>query len=158
MNSVYEVLDGLGIEYEKIEHEPVFTVEEADKVEGLIDGAQCKNLFLRDQKGKKHFLVIAEAHERVDLSGLGKKLGEKLSFASPERLKKYLGLEPGSVSVFGVINDEKKEVKVFISNTLLKYEKISFHPNVNSATLVISREDFKKFLSESGNEFEFIDL
>lgn len=158
MNDIYKILEELGIRYDKIEHEPVYTVEEADKVSEQIKGAQCKNLFLRNQKGKKHYLVIAEAHESVRMAELGKKIGERLSFASPDRLIKYLGLEPGSVSVFGLINDKEVEVDVFVSNTLLNYKNVSFHPNVNTATLVIRTEDMKKFLDSRSNRVEYIDL
>ncbi len=152
MKEVYETLEKIGIPYEKHEHPPVYTTEEADEYMRNIDAADTKNLFLRDQKGKNYYLVILPAEERADLKKLAGKLNEKkLSFGSSEKLKLYLGLEPGSVSPFGLINDEKAKVKVLVNEKLLKENKIGFHPNKNTATVVISTKDFRRFLEQSGN-------
>ena len=103
---VLDCLEALGIPYVRHVHPPVATVAEAERYWTDLRGAHCKNLFLRNNKGNRHYLVIAEASRRVDLKALTRTLGEdRLSFASPERLKRYLGLEPGSVSPFGLIHD-----------------------------------------------------
>jgi len=154
---VYEVLDELGISYNRHEHPPVYTVEEAEKQWTEITGAHCKNLFLRNKKGNRHYLVILEASKVADLKSLNKLLGEdRLSFASEKRLMRYLGLETGAVSVFGLINDREKHVKVVIDEDLKKVEAVNFHPNVNTATVGISFLDFEKFLTWCGNTIRYL--
>jgi len=149
---VLSLLEKLNIAYTRHEHPPVYTVEEARRYYSGMKGAQCKNLFLRNGKGNRHYLVILEDSKRADLKQLAEKAGEsKLGFASPKRLLKYLGVEPGSVSAFGLINDLEKEVVVVLDKDLLKDEWINFHPNVNTATLTISVDDFMRFLEHCGN-------
>ncbi len=110
---VYDFLAGLGIPYDRHEHPPVFTVEQAELHWAGISGAHCKNLFLRNKKGNHHYLVILLGSKKADLRRVEQELGEdRLSFASPERLLRCLGLEAGAVSPFGLINDPNKEVKV----------------------------------------------
>jgi len=153
---VLEVLDGLGIEYTRREHPPVFTVEQAEKHWTDIDGAHCKNLFLRNKKGNRHYLVILLSRKQADLHGLNEKLNEdRLSFGSPDRLKKYLGLEPGSVSPFGLINDVQKEVIVIVDQDLRQEARVNFHPNVNTSTVGIRTADFEKFLAWSGQTVRY---
>ncbi|MEE4256463.1 MAG: prolyl-tRNA synthetase associated domain-containing protein [Bacteroidales bacterium] len=156
---LYHILDELGIAYEYHEHPPGPTVEEALKYWKDIDSAHCKNIFFRNHKGNRHYLVISDHRYKLDIRDLEQRLKQgKLTFASPRRLKKYLGLEGGSVSLFGLINDEENHVYLFIDENLLKEEKVSFHPNINTASLVISIEDMKRFLEWSGNGYEFISL
>jgi len=158
-NKVYDKLKSLGINYEVHEHPPVLTVEDAQKYWSNIEGAQCKNLFLRNQKGKFHYLIIMEESKRVDMSKLASQIGEnKLSFASDQRLEKYLGLKTGAVSPFGLINDENHVVEVKIDKDLKKTKIINFHPNVNTATISISFKDFEKFLKEQTNDVEYINI
>lgn len=154
---VYEVLEDLGIFYAKHEHPPVFTVEEAEKHWENISGAHCKNLFLRNKKGNRHYLVILESLKKADLKQLSNQLGEdKLSFASEERLMRYLGLEAGSVSPFGLINDSRKEVRVILDQELKGTDRINFHPNVNTATVGIDFSDFERFLTWCGNSMLYV--
>lgn len=154
---VYVVLDELGISYIRHEHPPVFTVEEAEKHWTQITGAHCKNLFLRNKKGNRHYLVILEATKVADLKSLNKLLGEdRLSFASEKRLMRYLGLETGAVSAFGLINDSGNLVQVVIDEDLKKAEAVNFHPNVNTATVGISFPDFEKFIAWSGNTVRYL--
>ncbi len=154
---VLTCLESLGIPYIRHEHPPVATVAEAERYWTGLRGAHCKNLFLRNNKGNRHYLVIAEASRRVDLKALTRTLGEdRLSFASAERLKKYLGLEAGSVSPFGLIHDTGQEVRVVVDAGLKAAEKVNFHPNVNTATLEISFGDFEKFLAGCGNMLEYV--
>ena len=159
MKDIYQVLEGLHVQYEKHEHPAVYTVEEAAKYDREIDAGKSKNLFLRNNKGDTHYLVILQSTKRLDLQRLGQLLNEsKLSFASEERLMKYLGLTPGSVGPFGLINNTDKSVKVIIDSDLLTYQKLSYHPNVNTATLVIATEDLKKFLEWTGNSVRYVQL
>jgi Ala-tRNA(Pro) deacylase len=156
---VLDVLDSLGIAYVRHEHPPVFTVEDADKYWTELRGTHCKNLFLRNKKGNRHYLVVAPTSREIDLRGLNKTLGEdRLSFGSPERLARCLGLEPGSVSPFGLINDAEKEVRVIIDQDLRGSGFLGFHPNINTVTLDISFADFERFLSWTGNDIRYLDL
>lgn len=156
---VYQVLDELGISFTRHAHPPVFTVEEAEKHWTQVTGAHCKNLFLRNKKGNRHYLVILEASKAADLKSLNRLLGEdRLSFASEKRLMKFLGLETGAVSVFGLINDKENHVKVVIDKDLKKADIVNFHPNVNTATIGISVRDFEKFLAWCGNAVRYLPL
>lgn len=157
---VYKVLDKLNIQYKIHTHPAVYTSKEAEKyVDESMEGSRCKNLFLRNQKGNKHFIIIIDHSKRVNLKELSKDLGEKtMSFASENRLKKYLGLLPGSVSPFGIINDTNKEVIVVIDKELKNKEKINFHPNINTETLTILLKDFERFLEWSGNTSIYIKI
>ncbi|MBN1271410.1 MAG: prolyl-tRNA synthetase associated domain-containing protein [Candidatus Aminicenantes bacterium] len=156
---VYDVLTGLGIPFKRFEHPPVFTVEEAEKYWHNIKGIHCKNLFLRNKKGTVHYLVIIEAAKRIDLKKLTHLLHEdRLSFASEERLKRFLGLSPGAVSPFGLLYDNKNLVRVFIDEGLKKADAVCFHPNVNTATVLIPKDGFLKFLEKNGNPYHFVSL
>jgi Ala-tRNA(Pro) deacylase len=156
---VYEVLRKLGIAYVKHEHPPVYTVDQAEQYWEDIEGTHCKNIFLRDKKGKRHYLVILLSSKKANLKALERQLGEaRLSFASRERLMRYLGLEPGAVSPFGLINDSKKEVQVIIDRDLRRAEIVNFHPNVNTATVGIDFTDFEKFLAWCRNQVRYLQL
>ena len=156
---ILEALDKLGVSYVRHEHPPVFTVEEAEKYWGGLRGAHCKNLFLRNSRGNRHYLIIAEASRRIDLKALTSTLNEdRLSFASPGRLMKYLGLGPGSVSPFGLIHDKGHEVRVVVDAELKSAAVVNFHPNINTSTLGLSFSDFEGFLAWCGNPVEFIHL
>lgn len=156
---VCEILKDLEIPFEIHHHPPVFTVEEAEKHWEDVKGAHCKNLFVRNKKGNRHYLVIMESDKRADLKELNRRMGDdRLSFASPERMKRYLGLEPGAVSPFGLINDRKKEVQVILDKDLKNAGWVSFHPNVNTATLTLSFSDFEKYLEWCGNPLRLLPL
>ncbi|MFP4082938.1 MAG: prolyl-tRNA synthetase associated domain-containing protein [Candidatus Aminicenantes bacterium] len=156
---VYQVLEKLGISFVRHQHPPVFTVEQAEKHWEKITGTHCKNLFLRNKKGSRHYLVIMEAAKKADLKALTRKLEEdKLSFASAKRLSRYLGLEAGSVSPFGLINDSHKQVEVIIDSDLKGSDRVNFHPNVNTATVGIDFADFEKFLGWCGNRIRYLQL
>lgn len=158
-NSVYDILNLLDIKYKRYEHKAIYTIEEANDLDIEIPGQQCKNLFLRNKKGKVHYLIILDEKKIINLKDLSKKIGSTdLSFASEERLDKYLGLKAGSVTPFGLINDDKKEVIVIIDEKLNKDGLISFHPNVNTATISLSYLDFEKFIKEQGNEVNYVDI
>lgn len=156
---LYEILEKLGISFEYYEHPPVPTIEQARIYWKGIESSHCKNLFFRNHKGNRHYLVIIEHEHDLLIRDLEQRLRQgKLSFASDERMMKYLGLSPGSVSPFGLINDSGHHVHVFIDECLRSSEKISFHPCLNTASLVISVRDFEKFLQFTGNTFEYLEL
>ncbi|MDX9726010.1 MAG: prolyl-tRNA synthetase associated domain-containing protein [Bacteroidales bacterium] len=156
---LYDLLDKLGINYEYHEHPPLATIEEAIIHWKDYNSGRCKNIFFRNHKGNRHYLVILEHLRQLDIHDLEKRLKQgKLTFASDQRLMRYLGVEPGSVSPFGLINDHERHVHLFIDEKLDEYDRLAFHPNVNTASLVISKEDFLRFLSFTGNTYEFIKL
>ncbi len=158
MSDLLTILDQLGIVSTRYDHPAVFTVADAEKYE-RGQAAKSKNLFLRDKKGARHFLVVLAAEKRVDLAKLGVTLNVKnLSFASPSRLLQYLQLTPGSVSPFGLIHDRDKRVEVVVDQSLLKETEQGFHPNTNTATLIISTDDFLKFLSWTGNKITTVEI
>ena len=149
----------LGIEYTRHEHPPVATVEEAEAHWAGIDATHCKNLFLRNQKGNRHYLVALLHAKRADLRAVADQIGDgKLSFASPERLKTHLGLTPGSVSPFGLINDTAQTVRVVLDRDLKTASRVSFHPNINTRTYVIATDDFMRFLAATGHTVQFVTI
>jgi Ala-tRNA(Pro) deacylase len=158
-SSVASRLASLGIACERFEHPPVATVDAAAVHWAGINATHCKNLFLRNQKGNRHYLVIVMHVKRVDLRAVANQIGDgKLSFGSPERLMTHLGVEPGSVSPAGLINDREHHVRVYLDRDLRSAARISFHPNINTVTLTITYADFERFLGACGNPVAFIDV
>lgn len=156
---VYKVFKKLGIKYEKRIHPPVYTCEESGKYTSDLRGSHCKNLFLRNKKGNNHYLVVVEESKTLNIKDFEKRINEKnLSFASEKRMMKYLGLTPGSVSIFGLINDKEKKVIVYLDEDVFTKGYINFHPNVNTATLNISTDDFKKYLKWCRNEINILNI
>ena len=150
-------LEALGIQFERYEHPPLASATDAAPYWTDIDAAHTKNLFLRNQKGTRHYLVIIELLKRADLRAVANQIGDgKLSFGSPERLMTLLGVTPGSVSPFGLVHDAKREVFVCIDQDLKIRERISFHPNINTATLVLTFADFERFLASRRNPTQFV--
>lgn len=159
MTNVEDYLKSKGIKFTLHEHPAVFTCEEAKKYCGDIPGLACKNLLLRDKKGKRHFLVLLPATKRTDPKKFAKIVGEsKISFASTEALMDKLGLEIGAVSPFGLLNDKKNEVEVYIDKDVYDANIVSFHPNRNTASLELSGEMFHKFLKSIENITKIIDF
>lgn len=170
---VLDFLDKHDIKYELYEHPELSSIEECLKYWSEIhDATHCKNLFFRNHKGNRHYLVSMECHKDLDIHGLEHQLHQgKLSFASEERMMRCLGVHPGSVCAFGLINDidlkdaDPKElfenghrVKYYIDKDLLNANKVSFHPCENTASAVISKDDFLKFLSIWGGEVEWLEI
>ena len=156
---VYATLDALAIRYEKYEHPAVFNAGDAAQFWDPIAGVQCKNLFLRNKKGDRHYLVIVEISKRVDLKDLVKIVGDdRLSFGSPDRLMAHLGLTPGSVSPFGLINDAVGSVRVLVDRDLKGADRLIFHPNINTASVVVSWADLERFLATRTNPVRVISL
>ena len=159
-DDVYRILDMLSISYNKFTHLAMNTIEELNKynTEG-DDIVHCKNLFLRNSKGDKHYLVITEPDKRTNTRGLARQIkSTRLSFASSERLEKYLGLDPGAVSPFGLINDKNKDVEVLLDKDLDMRQKITFHPNINTASVTINYDDFQKYIKWCGNKITYVDV
>ena len=156
---VFDFLDARGIRYTWYEHPEAPTCEIALRY-CRDDGAQhCKNLFLRNHKGNVHYLVILPWDKPLDIHALWEKIGStRLSFASPERMMKYLGVTPGSVSLFGLLNDSAHSVILLLDKELETADRISFHPNENTASLIITNAGLRRFLSLCPNPSRFIDL
>lgn len=159
MSDFYKFLAENRIEYERHDHPPVYTVEEASRLVPSLPAAKTKNLFLRDKKGLRHFLVVVPADKRVDLRALPQVVGSnRLSFGSADRLKKYLGVAPGSVTLFAIFNDPHHAVELIVDESLWHSEAFQFHPLVNTSTLVISRENLKRFMAKTGHEFRLLEV
>ena len=159
IKKVLAFLDERGFVYDWYEHPEAPTIAIA-KAHWRQDGSKhCKNLFFRNHKGNRHYLVVLDCEHDLDIHDLEQRLHQgKLSFASPPRMEKYLGITPGSVSPFGLINDTENHVHLFLDANLQKYDLYSFHPNDNRATVVISKEEFSRYLQEVGNTFEYIEM
>lgn len=156
---VYDALSKMGISFQSIEHQAVFTVEEMKLLEFPANSQVAKNLFLRDAKGKRHFLIVADADQPVNLKQLEQVLGStRLSFASEERLQKYLGLTKGSVSPMGLINDTGHAVELYFDKALCETELIGVHPNDNTATMFLDFENLHRFFNETGHSVNFVDF
>lgn len=154
MAELYRLLKMLGISYEEIEHEAVYTIEQAQRIKRMIDGAGCKNLFLTDHKGG-YILAVLQEDKRADLKALASLYDvKKLSFASDEQLSEVLGLTRGSVTPMGLINDKEHAVKLAIDGEL-RGRKLLFHPNVNTRTISITADDLIKYIEYFGNEYKY---
>jgi len=159
MTDIYNFLDNHQIEYKRHDHPPVYTVEDVNRLVPPLEAAKTKSLFLRDAKGSRHFLVIVKGEKRVNLKALPDLLNSsRLRFGSPERLKKHLGVDPGSVSLFAVVNDMSKAVELIIDSDLWKSDAFQFHPLINTSTLVISRGNIKRFLDKTGHSAQILDV
>ena len=157
--NVYDAFKQLGILFKRYEHIPAYTIQDLDNMKLKMEGQHCKNLFVRNHNGDKHYLVLVSQEKRADLKNISAQIGStRLSFASSERLSKYLGLTPGSVTPLGLLNDEGKEVTVLIDESLKNSKHICLHPNVNTVTVSLLYDDFMKFLKWRGNKFEYVKI
>ena len=151
-DELFAYLDSLGIAHQTVRHPPVFTVEEARALRGQVPGGHTKNLFLRDKKGAL-FLVVAPEDAAIELKSLHRLLGAsgRFSFGSAELMRETLGVEPGSVTPFAVINDKAGRVTVILDAAMMAHDLLNFHPLVNTGTTTISREGLLKFLEATGH-------
>ena len=149
---LFAALDKLGIAHKTVKHPPVFTVEQAKKLRGELPGGHTKNLFLRDKKGTL-FLVAAFEDATIELRSLHRLLGAsgRFSFAAADVMRQLLGVEPGSVTPFAVINDTAAKVTVVLDAAMMAEPVLNFHPLANTATTTVSREDLVKFLEATGH-------
>jgi Ala-tRNA(Pro) deacylase len=152
-DELFAYLDSLGITHRTVSHPPVFTVEEARALRGQVAGGHTKNLFLRDKKGAL-FLVVAPEDAAIELKSLHRLLGAsgRFSFGSAELMRETLGVEPGAVTPFAVINDKAGRVTVILDAALMAHETLNFHPLVNTGTTTISREGLLQFLEATGHQ------
>ena len=159
VEQVHAALRALDIPFEHYTHPPVFTAEEAAVHWAAIQATRVKNLFLRNKKGNRHYLVILEIGKEADLRHLVKVIGDdRLSFASAERLQAHFGVAPGSVSPFGLIHEGSRPVVVVVDTDLRVAERMIFHPNINTASVTISRADFERFLASRGNVVRWLHI
>ena len=149
---LFALFDELAIKTTTIEHIPVFTVEDARKVHGDIKGGHCKNLFCKDEKGVL-WLIVALEDAYIDLKAAKDRIGSRrLSFSRPELLMEVLGVEPGSVTPFSLINDRTNRTNVILDAAMMRLELLNFHPLKNDATTTISSNDLMKFIKATGHE------
>ena len=158
MQKVFEFLKKLNIEYKIVYHEAIFTAIDGDKfIEGL-EGVKSKTLFLANKKNDKFYLFVLDDSKKLDIKKINLLLGEKLHFGSEESLNSKLGLSYGSVSLFGLLNNTQRDVKVFVDREILNERIITFHPNINTATIFIAVKDMLKILDYLGYDCNFIDV
>ena len=149
---LFNVLEKLNITYELFNHDPIFTVEEGRDLKLDIPGVSCRNLFLRDKK-KNNFLITAASQTQIDLKTLPEKIGaSRLSFGSKDRLWELLGICPGSVCPFTVLNDKDHKVKIILDQFMMESDLINVHPLDNSMSVALTPDDLLKFLEFTGHE------
>ena len=159
MQVVFDFLDSHQISYSWYEHPEAPTIEIARQHWHQDGSKHCKNLFFRNHKGNRHYLVCFDCEQSMAIHDLEHLLHQgKLSFASEQRMERWLGLKPASVSPFGLINDTENHVHLFLDSKLRDYPSLSFHPNDNRATVVIELKEFLRYLEKVGNTYEFIEL
>ena len=157
-DDLIRILNDHGFEYFLEEHAPLFTVEDSKSLRGQIEGAHSKNLFLKDAKAN-FFLISIEESASIDLKKTMQQIqSKKLSFAKPEYLQDILGIEPGSVSPFALLNDTKKQVEFYLDRSFLDSETVSFHPLINTATVNISPQNLIELIEKYHNPVNYIDL
>ena len=150
---IEQTLADLGIPFARYDHTPVFTCDEAYAAVPNLAAVQTKNIFLRDKRGRRHLLLVTTCEKAVDIKKFADQAdADHLSFASPERLKKYLGVEPGSVTVLGLIFDKENAVELYIDRDVWDTPQWRCHPLVNSATLVLARTDLERFFAHTGHK------
>lgn len=157
--TLFARLDELGIAYARHEHPPLFTVEDSKRLRGELPGGHCKNLFLRDKK-RNLFLLVTLEDRPIDLKSLRAALGAagNLSFGSPELLMEVLGVIPGAVTPFALINDREHRVTVFLDKKMLSHDPLNYHPLSNAMTIAVKPGDLVGFLKAGGHDPRIIDL
>jgi len=159
MSDLFAFLTQHAIPYERYDHEPVFTCEQAERAVPPIAAAHTKNLFLRDKKGQRHWLLVTLCSKAVDLKQVAEAIGaDKLSLGSPERLARHLGVTPGAVTILALINDPGHAVELVVDHDVWQAPAIRAHPLVNSATLSIPQPDVRRFLTATGHEARVIQV
>lgn len=163
MNNIREkvinTMERMNIEYDIIEHPAVYTIDEIDKLNIDSNNEVIKNLFVRDDKKARYFLIVLPKNEKADLKEIRNQLNcRRLSFASEEDLKKYLGLSKGSVSPFGILNDTDCRVEVVFDRNILSFKRIGVHPNDNTATVWINPKDLELIIKSHGNSISYINI
>ena len=156
---VYNKLDELNIKYDVLEHPPALTTADADMYLEGLEGVRTKSIFLSNKKRNAYYLIVVYASKRLDMKELDRMLGEKsMHFCSTEKLAEKLSLYPGAVSLFGILNNDERDVKICFDRDILQERLITFHPNDNTKTLFISVKDMFKFIAALGYEYTVLDL
>ncbi len=156
MAEIKDYIIRLGLSFKEFKHPPVYTCEEAEKYNKDIKGVHSKNLFIKDKKSKRFYLVILPASKKLNMDNLGELLNDNIKFADEEDLKNILGLNKGAVSPFGLINDKENKVQIIIDKEVWNSKFVSFHPNINTETLELTKEDFHKFIKSLNNKVVII--
>lgn len=156
----YALLDSLGLEYRRVDHEHADTIEACEQVEGLLECKICKNLFLTNRQQTDFYLLVMPGEKPFKTKLLSKQIGSaRLSFASPEHMEKYLDITPGSVSILGLMNDKSGAVRLLVDRDLLNEEYFGCHPCINTSSLRLKTADvLEKLLPAMGHEPSFVDL
>lgn len=157
---VYDLLERLGVPFERVDHDAVGTIEGCAEIEKLLDIEICKNLFLRNSKGDQYYLLMLPGGKHLVTKDLAKKIGStRLSFGTPEKMEEYLDITPGSVSVLGLMNDHGNNIQFLVDNDIKKWEYFGCHPCINTSSLKIKTADlFSKILPSVGHEPVFVDI
>ena len=156
---VKEKLSEMDITYRIVEHPPALTTEEADRYIEGEEGVKTKTLFLCNKKSKAYYLVVTEGEKPIDMKHLEKLIPTKgLHFCSEEKLMDKLGLPAGTVSIFGLLNNEDRDVNVILDKGILAERYITFHPNVNTATAFITMDDMYRFFEKTGYAYRILEL
>lgn len=156
----YDLLERLGVQFERIDHEAIATVEGCDELVGLLGIHICKNLFLSNSKRDRYYMLMLPGHKQLVTRELAREIGStRLSFGSPEKMEEYLDLTPGSVSVLGLMNDRDGNVELLVDSDLAKEEYFGCHPCINTTSLRIRTADlFEKLLPAMGHEPRFVKI
>jgi len=153
-----EFLDAQNIPYQRVEHPPVYTCEEAERLRPKLPGVSTKNLFLRDRQGAV-YLVVTACEKKLDLKKLGQQMGAaKLHFGSEDKLWEVLGLTRGSVTVMGLINDTEHRVQLWVDAEIWQEDNFLCHPLVNTATLLLSKSSLERFFEISGHSINLVEM
>ena len=158
-DKVKEYLNALGIQFKIVEHEPAYTTEEADKYIEGHEGVRTKTMFICNKKKTNYYMIIMDDSKRLDMNKFKEIVsGKQMKMASEEVLKEKLGIEPGMVSPFGLLNNDEKDVKIYMDKQIITEEIMTFHPNDNTKTLFITTKDLFKYFENIGYEINIIEL
>jgi len=149
---IKKYLKNLGINFKEFIHPAVYTCEEAEKYNQDIRGIHSKNLFIKNKKSKRFYLVIMPADKKLEIGKLSEILNDKIKFANEKDLKKILNLSSGAVSPFGLINDKERKTRIIIDKKIWESDFVSFHPNINTETIELSKKGFHKYINSLKNE------
>ena len=152
---VIKTLNDMNINFKEVKHQAVWTTEEADKVIQGMEGVPSKTLFLAGKKNRRFYLIIMDDKKRLDFKKISEITDDRMHFASKEQLKNKLGLVPGMVSLFGLINNQDHDIEIYIDKALLEEKYITFHPNDNTATFFITMEHAFKFIVHLNYQYQF---
>lgn len=158
MKEVFDYLDSLGIKYDIVNHPAAFTTEEADKYIEWMEGVPSKTMFMAGKKDRNFYLFIMDENKRLDIKKLSNLIGDRLHFGKEDDLKRKMGLVPGMVSLFGLLNNKEHDIKVYIDKDVNSERLITFHPNDNRATIFISINDMFKVLDDLDYDYKILDL